>query len=126
MRPLAAIKPDYNFLMGYHTGVQKQWWYGIEGITSIFNEAWSDSEVGYNGYAINENDVTDYVYYSIKDKYEDDLADGIDCKNPDEMSSNEYEEYFAAYIAANADDIKSWLDDYIMAILENQKSENVV
>ncbi len=123
MRPLNAVKPEYNFLLGYNTGVKKQWWYGIEGITSIFNGYWSDSEIGYNGYAINENDVTDYVYYSIKDKYEDDLADGVECKNPDEMSSNEYEEYFAAYVAANADDIKSWLDDYITATLENMKPE---
>ena len=54
IRPLEEVVSDYIFLMGYWIGKQKKWYAGIEGITYIFNGAWSDPEVGYNGYAINE------------------------------------------------------------------------
>lgn len=62
MRPLSEVQPDYNFLMGYHTGVEKKWYCDIEGITFIFNGCWSDPEIGYKGYAFNEPWFTDGLY----------------------------------------------------------------
>lgn len=75
MCPLSEIKPDYNFLMGYHTGVPKEWYCGIEGVTSIFMGAWNDPMIGYKGYAFNEPWYTDGLY---REFYEETKIDDVD------------------------------------------------
>lgn len=90
IRPLSEVKEDYNFLMGYYTGRQKKWWYGIENITYIFNGAWSDSEIGYKGYAINESLACDYFWATYQDEYP-----APDYKNREEYSK--YEDAFCEY-----------------------------
>ena len=62
IRPLSEVRPDYNFLMGYYTGVPKEWYCGIEGVSFIWHGAWSDPEIGYKGYAFNEPTYTDGLY----------------------------------------------------------------
>ena len=73
-RPLSEIQPDYNFLMGYHTGIPKEWYCGIEGITFIFMGCWNDPLIGYKGYAFNEPWFTDGLY----DEYAEEVGDGND------------------------------------------------
>lgn len=72
--PLSEIQPDYNFLLGYETGVQKEWYCGIEGITSIFMGAWNDPLIGYKGYAFNEPWFTDGFYA----EYAEEVEEGTD------------------------------------------------
>lgn len=62
MCPLSEIQPDYNFLLGYHTGEPKEWYCGIKGITFIFMGYWNDPMIGYKGYAFNESWYTDGIY----------------------------------------------------------------
>lgn len=75
MCPLVEVKPDYNFLMGYHTGVPKEWYCGIEGVTSIFMGAWNDPMIGYKGYAFNEPMYTDGLYEECCDDIGDKRAE---------------------------------------------------
>ena len=62
VRPIEEVKPFYNFLMGYKEGEPKKWYCGIEGVTFIWHGDWSDPELGYKGYAINEPTATDGLY----------------------------------------------------------------
>ena len=94
--PLSEIQPDYNFLMGYHTGVQKEWYCGIEGVTSIFMGAWSDPMIGYKGYAFNEPWFTDGLYDEF---YEETGIDDVD--------------EFAKWLKENSDLLICYLDEAI-------------
>ena len=96
IRPLSEIQPDYNFLMGYHTGVQKEWYCGIEGVTSIFMGAWNDPMIGYKGYAFNEPWFTDGLYDEF---YEETGSDDV----------NE----FAKWLKENSDLLICYLDEAI-------------
>ena len=88
MCPLDNVKPDYNFLMGYQTGIPKEWYCGIEGITFIFMGSWNDPLIGYNGYAFNEPWYTDGLY----SEYAEEIGKGND--NIDD---------FADWLKANSD-----------------------
>lgn len=96
MKPLSEVKPDYNFLMGYHTGVQKEWYCGIEGVTSIFMGAWNDPMIGYKGYAFNEPWYTDGLYEEF---YEETKQDDVD--------------KFAEWLKANSHLLTDTLDEAI-------------
>ena len=95
-RPLSEIKSNYDFLMGYHVGVPKKWYCGIEGITSIFMGAWNDSLIGYKGYAFNEPWFTDGLYQEYSEEVEDDTIDG-----------------FSLWLKENSHLLTDTLDDYI-------------
>ena len=105
MRPLSEIKPDYNFLMGYQTGVPKEWYCGIEGITHIFMGAWNDPMIGYKGYAFNEPWYTDGLY-------------DVFCEETGEEDLDK----FAVWLKENADMLKADLDEAIWAY-ENEEKE---
>lgn len=62
VRPITDVKPFYNFLMGWQEGKEQKWYCGIEGVTFIWHGDWSDPELGYKGYAINEPSATDGLY----------------------------------------------------------------
>lgn len=78
VRPLTEIQPDYNFLMGYYTGIPKEWYRGIENITFIWMGSWNDPLLGYKGYAVNEPYVTDGLYEIYHEETgEDDPDEGF-------------------------------------------------
>lgn len=95
-RPLSEIHPDYNFLMGYTIGVPKEWYCGIEGVTSIFMGAWNDPLIGYKGYAFNEPWFTDGLYSEYAEEVEDDTIEG-----------------FAVWLKENSYLLTDMLDEYI-------------
>lgn len=103
--PLEEIKPDYNFLMGYHTGIPKEWYCGIEGITSIFMGAWNDSLVGYKGYAINES-------------YLDGMWDWYYEEHPKDDEGEHYEEW----LREHKDEVFETLD-YLIEEYEKEMRE---
>lgn len=77
VRPIEEVKPFYNFLMGWQEGEQKKWYCGIEGVTFIWHGDWSDPELGYNGYAINEPTATDGLYAIFHDETGKDDTDSF-------------------------------------------------
>lgn len=110
--PLEDIHEDYNFLMGYHTGKKREWYCGIENIYSIFMGAWSDSLVGYKGYAINENYITDTFWQRYQEEYP-----GPDYKNRE--AYRKYEDEYDNYLYDNRHEVYELLDN----IIENYKAE---
>ena len=86
VRPIEEVKPFYNFLMGYKEGEPKEWYRGIEGVTFIWHGAWSDPELGYKGYAINEPTAVDGIYSMFREETGSDDDDGFNAwlqKNKD-------------------------------------------
>ncbi len=110
IRPLSEISRGWNYLMGYETGVQKEWFCGIKGISFIFMGDWNDSLVGYKGYAINEPTVTD----SFWELYNEENPAPTDYKSPE---YREYEDNFNEWLRERADEVKNFLDE----IIENYK-----
>lgn len=106
IRPLSEVKEDYNFLMGYTTGKPKEWWCGVEGITHIFNGAWSDPEIGFHGYAINENDVIDLVYSMMEEDYGEEKAKEIF------DNGSKYMDYIKDHVEEIKDTLDEWIDNY--------------
>ena len=106
IRPLSEIKPDYNYLLGFHTGVPKKWWYGIEGITSIFMGDWSDPLIGYREHAFNQFDILDCFWDRYNEEY----------PAPADYHSEEYQKYesdFAEYMQEHRTEIFEMLDDML-------------
>lgn len=75
VRPIEEVKPFYNFLMGWQEGKEQKWYCGIEGVTFIWHGDWSDPELGYKGYAINEPSATDGLYEEYCEETEHDDID---------------------------------------------------
>ena len=103
--------------MGYTTGVKKKWWCGIEGIYSIFNWAWSDPEIGYKGYAINEHFATDGFW----ELYNEEVP-APDYK--DREAYAKYEDGFDKWLQKNKEMVFSDLDEIIENYEENIKEED--
>ena len=108
IRPESEVTPDYNFLMGYHTGVKKKWYHGIEGIYFVFNGSWSDPEVVYRGYAINETYLD-----CLWDEYNEEVSD------PD------YDDY-SEWLRQNKELVFSTLDDIIDNYEETLKYQEAI
>ena len=108
---LDEVHQDYNFLMGYHTGVPKEWYCGIEGITFIFMGDWNDALVGYQGFAINESLITDDFWTEYNEEV------------PAPADSKEYQEYagkgFEQYMKEHREEVFERLDE----IIETYKEE---
>lgn len=109
IKPLSEIEPEHNFLMGYTTGVEKKWWHGIEGITSIFMGAWSDPYIGYKGYALNAHLIDDAMW----DLYNQERP-APDCLDREAYARYEGAEY-DAWLQEEADSIFEMLDEYVGA-----------
>jgi len=105
------IYPDYNFLMGYNTGIPKKWWYGIEDITFIFMGAWNDPYVGYKDYAINTHTVEDAMW----DMYNEDYP-APSFTSPEYQT---YEQNFTKYMQDNREDVFNLLDCIIETTRNN-------
>ena len=103
IRPASEVKEDYNFLMGYTTGKPKEWYCGIEGVYFVWNGAWSDPEIIYKGYAINEPTATDSIYELYREQTGND--------DPDE---------FAVWLQ---DHKEEFFDDLDM-LIENYEEDN--
>ena len=100
------IKPDYNFLMGYKTGIPKEWWHGINGITFMFMGEWNDPLIGYKDYAINSYFVEDSMWELYNEE----------CPAPDYYEPEKYKKYmddFTKYMQDNAYRVFEILDDTI-------------
>ena len=85
VKPLSEIKPDYNFLMGYRTGIPKEWYCGIEGVYFIWMGAWSDPYVGYKGYAIDETYLD-----CLWDEYNEEVKSPTEDGYPEWLRENSY------------------------------------
>lgn len=113
IKPIGEISPEYNFLMGYTTGAQREWWHGIEGVTSIFMGAWSDPYIGYKGHAFNALLVEDYFW----DRYE------AEQPAPDYLSQ-EYLEYstdgFDRFMRENSEEVFECLDGLLEDYLRSR------
>lgn len=105
IKPLSEVKRDYNFLMGYHTGIPKMWYCGIEGITFIYMGDWNDPLIGYKDYAINEP-------YAI---------DGFWSEYQEETKRSDYDE-FAVWLKEHKELLFDSLDDIINTYRNMEKS----
>lgn len=112
IRPLSEVHRGYNYLMGFETGVPKEWYYGIEGITFIFMGDWNDPLVGYKDYAINEPSVVD-TFWAF---YNEEVPAPSDYRSAEYKT---YEDNFAVWLKDRADEVKELLDEMI----ESYKTE---
>lgn len=106
VKPLSSVHVDYNPLMGWYTGAQKEWWCGIEGITSIWMGDWSDPLIGYKDYAINEPYFIDGYWQEFQDEY----------PNPpleDRAAWNNYDKLFNEWLLEHKEDILFDLEELI-------------
>lgn len=62
VQEIECIQPSYDIWLRCQTGVPREWYCGIEGVTFIFMGGWNDPLLGYKGYAINEPMATDGLY----------------------------------------------------------------
>lgn len=111
------IKPDYNFLMGYETGMPKEWWHGINGITFMFMGAWNDPLIGYKDYAINSYSVEDAMWEIYNEE----------CPAPN-YCTPEYKKYmddFTKYMQENAYKVFELLD-YIIEETEDTIADYIL
>lgn len=109
VRPIEEVKPFYNFFMGWQEGVQKKWYCGIEGVTFIWHGEWSNPELGYNGYAINESTATDGLFNEF---YDETGKDNLD--------------EFAKWLKQNKDLLFDTLNSLIDAYKEEHKCKNIL
>ena len=77
-------------------------WCGIEGIEHIWNGAWSDPQIKYNGHIYNEWDVQDYIGDTFNAEMEE---EGID------VTDNDWHVRFAEWCKENPETVKALLDD---------------
>lgn len=103
IRPIGEVKEFYNFLMGWTEGKPKEWYCGVEGVTHIWHGEWSDPEIGYKGYAINEPTATDGMYGWYR-----------------EDTGNDDPNEFAEWLREHKDDWFTELDELIQSYEEEQ------
>ena len=116
LHKIEDIRPEYNFLMGYHTGIPKKWYCGIEGVTYIFMGSWSDPLIGYKGYAINENLAIDGMWNYYKEEVpEPDYRD--------RKAYKAYEDGFGPWLKENKEAFFDDLDEIIAAYEEYEEEK---
>lgn len=102
IRPASEVVTWHNYFMGWTEGKPERWYCGIEGVSFVWHGEWSDPEIIYKDYAINEPTATDgmYEYYREETGHDD----------PDE---------FAEWLRENKD---SWFGelDELIALYEEE------
>ena len=102
IRPLEDIYPQHDYLMGYDTGVERRWWLGIEGVTSIFMGAWSDPLIGYRGLAVNEP----MMYDALCDRFSEEFSEECGVSDPAEDM-----DLFATFLCGRRSEVLDLIDE---------------